>query len=347
MPARVSESTDTMKRETADSSRVFFSDVQLSSDLGNDIIALSQDLYEDIHGKGGHKSQPSSLIAEDAQEHAYVSVKSVSGFPADTQQWVLFCSKADKNLKPSTCVLSSASHSSLILSTSVLLRRTTPVEIEHAVLTFPPEIYEQADKEFRAGEGQILERVCRQSSSIVRQGDYDSTTGCKVRICEPVDQGILVRGKTEFTVVKRNDASPSSLPSLAEHDVELEISDFLAGDFDTLASTLDCDLYPLPSPMNLETLIPRPDPSADPEAMGFVKVEVLGRLGCFSGDTVSQSFSTLRNYTVYTELPKNFAYLGGRLQPWVGFAEVRGRRGLLQSRTTFCFFQKTSLMPIG
>jgi hypothetical protein len=287
MPARVSESTYTMKTKSVDSSRVFFSDVQLSSDLGTDIIGLSQDLYEDIHGRGSCKNQSSSLIAEDAQEHTYVSVKSVSGFPADTQQWVLFCSKVDKNLRPSTCVLSSASHSSLILSSSVLLRRTTPVEIEHAVLTFPPEVYEQADNEFKAGEGQILERVCSQSSSIVRQGDYDSTTGCKVRICEPVDQGILIRGKTEVTVVKRNDVTPSSLPPLADDDVELEISDFLTSGSDSLTSVLDCEVYPLSSPMNLETLIPRPDPSADPEAMGFVKVEVLGRLGCFSGDTVS------------------------------------------------------------
>lgn len=287
MPARVSESTATMKKRSVESSRVFLSDVQLSSDLGTDIIGLSADLYEDIHGKGGRKNQASSLIAEDAQERTYVSVKSVSGFPADAQQWVLFCSKVDNNLKPSTCVLSSASHSSLILSSSVLLRRTTPVEVEHAVLTFPPEIYEQADREFRSGEGQILERVCSQSSSIVRQGDFDSATGCKVRICEPVDQGILIRGRTNVTVVKRNDSTPSSLPPLTDDDVELQISDFLSSGSDTLTSAVDCDVYPLPSPMNLETLTPRPDPSADPEAMGFVKIEVLGRLGCFSGDTVS------------------------------------------------------------
>lgn len=322
MPARVldgsSSPTLTKHGKKTNGGRIVMADIQLSSDLPQDVVALSEDVYEDIHGnastgKNNKISQESSMIADDVQEHEYVSVKSVSGFPAETQQWVLFCSKLDKSLKPSTCLVGSSSHSSLVLSSSVLVRRTKPVDIEHTVLTFPSEIYDRAEREFRTGEGQVLEHLfSNRSYSIIRQGDYDPATGCKVRICEPVDQGILLRERTNITVVKREDTLPANTEALgdtgnhsnsndedtiSDEDVDILISDFLSygsSENDNNKNTtepspavVECNVYPLSSPINLGSLIPRPEPAADTEAMGFVKVELLGRLGCFSGDTVS------------------------------------------------------------
>lgn len=201
-------------------------------------------------------------------------------FEAPGIKWALYPASEDRSLPQYTCK-ADIRHvaGSLKKFMPVVLKRVNPVTIEHAIVTVPASQYETLNTPEQVLKA--LEPQLDKDRPVIRQGDV-LLNGCRVRLCEPVNQGKVVKGTTKLTVAKEQETIQ---PADEAADVAFDIAEFL--DFDTsVAKTREStNLQVAP----LEGAIPTPlsDRFDDCESRGFVKSETMSKLGVFSGDIVS------------------------------------------------------------
>lgn len=199
-------------------------------------------------------------------------------FEAPGIKWALYPAAEDRTLTQYTCK-ADIRHvaGGLKKFMPVVLKRVTPVAVEHAIITVPSALYETLNTPEAVLKA--LEPELDKTHPVIRQGDV-ILNGCRVRLCEPVDQGKVVKGVTKLTVAKEQE---QVLTQTENSDVAFDIAEFL--DFDTVTQKESTKLQVLP----LEGAIPSPpsDRFDDCESRGFVKTETMSKLGVFSGDIVS------------------------------------------------------------
>lgn len=290
-----------------------------SPNIPLDSVKVSPDLALELFGpdcESGHVVIQNLISAHD-------------GFP-----WTLFVAQVDKSLSASTCMASSASL--LILTTSaahpagawVQIRAVrTPLSVKHVLVSAPADLYDQL-VEKRGGNQEILNQTSDSSilsdlgftSSIVRQGELLNGS-VRIRLCEPVDQGLFDADSTKVTVVKEehtavadaghggqqtNQADNAGVSSITDTDIEMEVSKFLdyevSFDDESLATSssfkpIELEVASLDSGIFVDSIAPRPAPTDDMEAAAFVRIDLLAKLGCLSGDTVSVNERLMRVFS--------------------------------------------------
>uniref|UniRef100_A0A060T876 Peroxisomal ATPase PEX6 n=1 Tax=Blastobotrys adeninivorans TaxID=409370 RepID=A0A060T876_BLAAD len=307
MPARVVSESD---MTPPGASKSVFATVRSSTTSGSDVITLSSDVFDDIfrnHSPGAlnRAKNPNSSIVQEPRDRLYVVVRPVSGFPTDIpQKWILLEARLDAKLQASSVALNRAACSpTLGAARGLVVRATRPAAIHNAILSVPSHLYSQA----QANASSLVP----ESQVIIRQGDVDPRY--RVRMCEPVDQGILIRGHTKVTIVKDggqtngfHDGSTGANghnftdtsdqfddPLEGVQDQVLDLSGFL----DPPTAKVECTLRQLSSPIPLDVLVPAPEPQQDPEALAFASVDILSRLGVFSGDMVTINDRNVRLFS--------------------------------------------------
>ncbi|ANB12918.1 peroxin-6 [Sugiyamaella lignohabitans] len=277
--------------------RVFKSNIIESYKIPNDTVRLSHDLYEDL-------ASPKYVTIQ-------CLTNELQGIP-----WTLFRAEVDEALNPNTCAIKSSINSISVGTNSsqprvVQIANTDPVYITHAIVSVDAEFYHQHQNNPHNG---ILLTQLRQSH-ILRQGELHPEVdgGCRIRICEPVDQGLFDPAKIKLTVVCDNHVSTVSLlspnsngsigmiqnassASLESDDsLDVEISKFLDVDDDedqdnTLAASngpsATLSVSVLQRPIFVDTLTPTPEPFDDMESVAYVRIEQLAKIGSLSGDIV-------------------------------------------------------------
>lgn len=333
---------------------LFFSD-----SVPQDYVILSNDVF-------------TGLFGSQSDENRFVVFNNI-GESTASSKWTLFRvlphdsyssypQLQGLSLPPKSCLVSSISrHAIASLSSVVYVRSINPVTLDQALILCPPETYNQLQNNTFNDFTRII--TSSSSSYILRQGEFCQALGGIVKLCDPVDQGVIDLHSTKITIV--NDTS-AALPSSHTNEtsstnqdnsyslqdtsqIDNEISKYLDFvndwestsnnnvDDDNLAhsnlssngtSTSDkinsltnghsssvhlngnvhssqasvtpslkfskpIKLQALSQQMPLETIIPLPLPKDDPESRGFVKIELLAEIGCFSGDVVSTIYQFL------------------------------------------------------
>lgn len=225
--------------------------------------------------------------------------------------WTVFKTTLDKSLPVASCSLRSGR---LFFPGShhIEIVKANPVPLDQVIVSFPSDFYDRAKER----EPDELKKALWPSNNLVRQGEFPGETGCRVRLCEPVDQGIIT-DQTTILIVKEpehiygtsvND-SKEMRGSLEEDfdDLDLEIASYLEA---TPATNLDSGLQarsfaeeinqissssfrplimkalPLEKFIDQRSIVPRPNSREDSESFGFLKFERLAKMGLFSGDIV-------------------------------------------------------------
>jgi hypothetical protein len=275
------------------------------ADVPDEVVKVSEDIYRDIYSDIGVRATRSLVAPSDRFVAIRGMTSSLHGF-----NWTLFAAEVDRSLPPASCSMSLAAQLGP-QSHWIQICRANPVPIKHAIISVPYETYhatQEGNQTTYVDEqlDQILEKLSFGEPRIIRQGDFKPVTGCRVRICEPVDQGLLVKGQIKLTIVCQGDMQAEheheqeqqdedlyreKLEIMPEDELEMEISKFLEMD-DPLrelgvSDSVELSVVPIASPLFVDTLTPSPEPNEDAECAGFVRIEQLARIGCLSGDIVS------------------------------------------------------------
>jgi hypothetical protein len=263
-------------------SRIVATTLRYSDSLDPDLVRISEDIYDEINPSTSRSGKVSLIVEDDL----YVALRSINHASSN---WIIFKAQLDPKLPPSTCSIL-PSYNSLLFTSSIFLRRTNPVIIDHVVLSCYNDTYEEAQRDASTGDGEILRRLgLVENGAIVRKNWYYQHLGFKIRECQPVDQGLMSRSNTKIIIVRELDSGePVQANGIrAEEDlIDVEISTFLTFDQSNDVS-VELDIVPLTTPMQLDSLTPRSDVHDDSESMGYIRLEQLAEIGCFSGDLVS------------------------------------------------------------
>jgi hypothetical protein len=247
----------------------------------DDVLKLSEDLFKELFDGN---SIP-----------RYVAIHSLRN-SLPHLGWLLFSAELDRGLPPNTCAVTVTIRFSL--PSTVLIRACSPCSLESAILTLPPHAYD----ELVAKSGTDILAKFESSDGrypLLRQGEFRPELQCRVRLCEPVDQGKLTKD-TRLTLVKEQSGEEEAPPNIMEQDIDVEISQFL--DLDDLEisqehkTELSLKVLPLASPPTPDFLNPAPEPLDDLETFALAKIESLAAIGCFSGDIVSDIKKRLLHY---------------------------------------------------
>lgn len=260
----------------------------LAEDVESTLLKLSEDLFSELF--------------EGNALPRYVAIQSLKN-QLPQLGWLLFGAEMDRSLPPNTCAMAVTTRSSA--PSTVLLRPTTPCYLESVLLTFPPQVYDQichkSEAEILAALGSNARRP------LLRQGEFRPELQCRVRLCEPVDQGLITED-TRLTLVKeKSKETEIHVPEIvADQDIEMEISNFL--DLDDLEIShkrkgkITLSVIPLAFPQSHDFLNPPPDPADDLESIVLARIEKLAAIGCFSGDLVG-TLSNTYIHAILTRLP--------------------------------------------
>lgn len=222
-------------------------------------LALSQDLWRQLF--------------PDKPDAPYVA------FETPGIKWALYPAVEDRTLPQFTCKADTrhvaGGHKKFL---PVVLKRVTPVAIEHAIVTVPASQYESLKTPELLLKA--LEPELDKEQPVIRQGDV-ILNGCRVRLCEPIDQGKVVRGVTKLTIAREQEALPQS----QQADVAFDIAEFL--DFEDTDKKKRESAKLAIEPLERPIAAPLSDRFDDCESRGFVKSETMSNLGIFSGDIVT------------------------------------------------------------
>ncbi|KAK9367728.1 P-loop containing nucleoside triphosphate hydrolase protein [Lipomyces kononenkoae] len=295
-------------------------------------LMISADIYDELFTmrkteklSNGTNIEPSEsdCASDNAGKARFVSICSVTDHSTlPSPQWLLYRCDRDAMLPPSTARINAGGMWSFQYPSMILIHPAKPVSLDRVVLTFPPPAYDYIRG---LSEEELLEYF--RTYDVIRKGQYISILDCVVRACEPVDQGILRPRLTVFTFVKDETTwNPQSQASealdLDESISKLSVDEVLSSSLDSedLSRFLETplnwgssdpalciapstansekelviDVVPLSKRIESEVLMPLGKESDDGEVRGFVGVDVLAQLGCFSGDWVmihTESFS--------------------------------------------------------
>ncbi|KAJ8100419.1 P-loop containing nucleoside triphosphate hydrolase protein [Lipomyces tetrasporus] len=278
----------------------------LSADLYDELFKTTKvkDLVNGVHTSGGINH-----ISSRVTDARFVSICPVTEYSTlDSPQWLLYRCDKDPSLPPSTSRIN-ARGTSWRDHSMILIHRVKPISLRQVVLTFTPPAYDYI-KSLSVEE--MLEYF--RDYDVIRKGQYISILDCVVRACEPVDQGILLPGSTKFMLVKDENAESVSVDfhecatglnidgslsaSLEGEDMSrfleapanwessnpaLSLAPSIANSRDELVSI---EVMPLSRRIEGDVLMPLGKESDDSEVRGFVGVDILARIGCFSGDWV-------------------------------------------------------------
>lgn len=155
----------------------------------------------------------------------------------------------------------------------IVVTEVNPLNLSHIIITATKLAFEKLHL--------MKSEVKLHLPHVVCQGDYLTELDCRVKACEPVDQGIFDPDHTVISVVCE------SLRAHTSHGVndsiDLEISNFLnptpSVSSELLAKPISQRLVPecFRNGLNFDD---------DLENAGFLRVDKLASLGCFSGDYV-------------------------------------------------------------
>lgn len=267
-----------------------------NADSGIETLNLSRDLFDSLG------------LSTDSTE--FTALRSGPGHTPHFG-WTVFKTILDGSLPEASCTLKSGR---LFFPGShhIEIVRANPVPLDQIIVSFPSDLYDRA----KDREPEELKKLLWPSNNLVRQGEFPGETGCRVRLCEPVDQG-QITGKTTILIVKEPEFSHDTTSSLSKDmrgsleedfdDLDLEIASYLEA---TPATNLDSTLQarsfaeeinqissssfrplvmkalPLEKSIDQRSIVPRPNGREDSESFGFVKFERLAKMGLFSGDIV-------------------------------------------------------------
>lgn len=244
---------------------------------GDDVLKLSEDLFKQLFDSNAN--------------HRYVAIHSIQN-SLPHLGWLLFSAELDRTLPPHTCAVAVTIRFSL--PSNVMIRACSPCNLESAILSLPPNAYREMEHETAA---EVLAKFETNGRfPLLRQGEFRPEVPCRVRLCEPVDQGRLTKD-TKLILVKEqsvqgNDTCPHGGID-GELNIDVEIDQFLDIDGLEIASKQKAEIclkvLPLSSAPIPDFLNPVPDLLDDLETIGLAKIENLATIGCFSGDIVSYS----------------------------------------------------------
>lgn len=296
----------------------FKSNLFFTESLPPDYALLSKDLESNI-----------------ASNDSFVVISNISNIQTDStaSKWFLFklaslndrlltnsntdISHLQTLLPPHSCLVSSLStHTIASLSNNVFIRPINPVVLENVIVLCPHHQYNPQNDNFSLF-------YSTQSSSILRQGEFCQSLGGIIKLCDPVDQGIVSPTKTKITIVKDTTIPPSNQGLLnnttdkqqsVENNDDDEIAKYLdfVNDSTALSKSLELNdsqfskpikVIPLKHQIPNTSIVPFPHFKDDPESRAFAKVDLLAELGCFSGDVMilkSKNGDTTRHVTLYS-----------------------------------------------
>ncbi|KAK9432325.1 P-loop containing nucleoside triphosphate hydrolase protein [Lipomyces doorenjongii] len=284
-------------------------------------LVISADLYDELFkitkteglSNGMNTLSEINHTSNNAGTARFVSICSVTEYSTlSSPQWLLYRCDQDSLLPPSTGRINARCAGPLQDHSIILIHQAKPVSLSQVVLTFAPPAYDYIRS---LSEKETLEYF--RNYDVIRKGQYISILDCLVRACEPVDQGILHPGSTKFTFVKDENIWNPYSEALDIHEpiAKLNVDDGLSASLDSedlsrfleaplnwegsnpalsLAPSIanskkdlvSIEVVPLSKRIEPDVLIPLGKESDDSEVRGFVGVDVLARVGCFSGDWV-------------------------------------------------------------
>ncbi|KAK9354096.1 P-loop containing nucleoside triphosphate hydrolase protein [Lipomyces doorenjongii] len=284
-------------------------------------LVISADLYDELFkitkteglSNGMNTLSDINHTSNNAGTARFVSICSVTEYSTlSSPQWLLYQCDQDSLLPPSTGRINARCAGPLQDHSIILIHQAKPVSLSQVVLTFTPPAYDYIRS---LSEKETLEYF--RNYDVIRKGQYISILDCLVRACEPVDQGILHPGSTKFTFVKDENIWNPYSEALDIHEpiAKLNVDDGLSASLDSedlsrfleaplnwegsnpalsLAPSIanskkdlvSIEVVPLSKRIEPAVLIPLGKESDDSEVRGFVGVDVLARVGCFSGDWV-------------------------------------------------------------
>ncbi|KAK9241195.1 P-loop containing nucleoside triphosphate hydrolase protein [Lipomyces kononenkoae] len=285
--------------------------LMISADIYDELFAISK-----TERPNGTNIEMGNIDSDYTFNHIgtarFVSICSVTEYSTfASPQWLLYRCDRDPILPPSTGRINAGGVSPLQDRSMILIHPAKPVILDRVVLTFTPPAYDYIRD---LSEEETLEYF--RTYDVIRKGQYISILDCVVRACEPVDQGILLPGLTIFTFVKdENTWAPQSDALYLDQSISnLSVDEVLSSSLDSedlsrfletplngetsdpalsLAPStanskkeLEVEVVPLSRRIEHEVLIPLGKESDDGEVRGFVGVDILAQLGCFSGDWV-------------------------------------------------------------
>lgn len=211
-------------------------------------------------------------------EHPYIAVKTAPGY-TPAMPWTLFKAVTDSQVPKNTVHVGTTQAFSEI---PVIQKYIEPKSVSHIVLTAPAPEYARLEK-----RQNLLSHI----PSLVRQGLFLEELQCRIKACEPVDQGI-VSDNVCISVV----CEPNATSDEANDDVDIE--SFLEVEKKSLSAPVKI----LTQPVSPQSMNPRPEPYDDLENVVFMRVDQVAKLGTFSGDWI-----TLKSDTK-TRVVKIYAY---------------------------------------
>lgn len=211
-----------------------------------------------------------------AQQHEprseYIAVRSVPEYFPELP-WTLF--KTKKSLEVAADDVWVGNTPGLGLPVPCLTQAVDPIKLTHIILSAPGHLYDNLAAKKEGLKSKL--------PPVIRQGDFLEDLLCRVRACDPVEQGVMT-DETVISVVKDQESTAQE----EEADYGVEISQFLQTEVDVIELKVKTLEHMIP----LSGIIPRPSPTEDLESVVFMRIDQIARLGAFSGDLVQVTSDT-------------------------------------------------------
>ncbi|KAK7208051.1 ATPase [Myxozyma melibiosi] len=317
---------DALESETVESTGEELEIIGLSDDLFDELIRKKHKGYSRTNGtglpNGNDLAETISKLAVKTSEELPEPCNTVSICPASelalslSPKWTMYRCERRSSLPPSTASLTAVNFTGLEDHMQLLIQPVEPLRLESVILVFPKPAYDYISS---IPESEVLNYL--RPYKLLRKGQHLQTLDCNVKACEPVDQGLVEKGITRITFVcdktsssqdnritdssnlsngtsKTNGANGWSSDEeeygLNQYIDSQKIWERSPNTALTLAPKLvekaqkPVALYarPLDMMISSEFLTPIGKEYDDGESRGFVDIEVLAKLGVFSGSWV-------------------------------------------------------------
>ncbi|ODV94791.1 hypothetical protein PACTADRAFT_50650 [Pachysolen tannophilus NRRL Y-2460] len=326
MPALIEESKVLSYKNCSQKPVLSYVIFNQNPQLAKDHINISPNLYSELYGTSWEEQQQyplfasikligSSLFKKFETYQIWVN----SSLPSLTVEFNNVTSLMDRfsgQMTVDSCLIS-----------AIDFRGNIPLPaISRVYISFPDEVYELLSGISKDNLYQLLKN--NQEYKILRTNDYIENLNGKIIFCDPISQGLLTE-ETNVTVVRRDNdeifyqkAVSANEPiidtinlntldylSLESSDEEEEQENFPKTELKELKFNLKSLLFKI----NNFAPTPSQEGKEDDQIFGFVKINELNKIGCFSGDYIKVRISTsedtdksqIRTFKVFSFLEPN------------------------------------------